>query len=195
MTARSMGRGARSDGQDTNALAGPVRSLGTGSKTLVVYFSRSGNTEEQALFASEVLSSDIYELVVSQPYPADYDMTVDRAVAEQAGRAWPQLEADDMPDIASYQLILLGHPIWNMTPANPMRSFMKEYGGRLAGKAVASFSTHAGYGSGDTQKMLKSLLPPTSVLLDNFSVEDRLAEVGRDEFRRWLLSLPASDTH
>jgi len=180
------GRGAQSDGADTNASRQPVRQVTPGATTLIVYFSRSGNTEAQARTAAQYLGADSYELVVAHPYPVDYRASVDRATRERENREWPALLTADLPDLSQYQLILLGHPIWAMTPANPMRQFLEQFGNQLAGKRLASFATNAGYGAGDTQQVLARLTPASTVVLPNYSIQDVHLERTVSAFKRWL---------
>lgn len=181
---KTMGRGAVSDGQDTNRNSAPTRIL-TGHKTITIYFSRSGNTEKQVHLAQTILPTDVYELVVTTPYPADYTAAVSRATMERDTQNWPEL-ADHLPDLSSYDTVLLAHPIWAMTLANPMRTFLEVAGKDLANKRVASFSTNAGYGAGDTQQRLRQLISNTATILPNYTVEDRLATKTRNQFISWL---------
>ncbi|WP_407888874.1 flavodoxin family protein [Levilactobacillus sp. N40-8-2] len=180
------GQGAPSDGRDTNRDGQPIRHLTETAKTLIVYFSRSGNTESQAQLAQQFLRADSYELTVAQPYPSDYRASVDRATREREAQDWPELCMTDFPNLNQYNLILLGHPIWAMTPANPMRQFLIQFGDQLGHKRVASFSTNAGYGSGDTQQVLAQLTPAGTVILPNYSVHDVHLEQTTSDFQRWL---------
>lgn len=186
MTQLPKGRGARSDGADTNQLVAPVRQLTPDAETLIIYFSRSGNTEAQAQLAQRYLAADSYELVVRDPYPTDYQASVDRATQEREGRDWPALVTADFPDLAQYKLVLLGHPIWAMTPANPMQQFLRQFGSQLAGKRLASFSTNAGYGAGNTQQVLETLTPASTAVLPNYTIHDTQLEHTTSEFERWL---------
>lgn len=187
MTKLPKGRGAQSDGADTNALTAPTRQLSGATQTLIIYFSRSGNTELQARLAQRLTAADIYELVAAQPYPANYQASVARATQEREAENWPALVAADLPDLTPYHTILLGHPIWAMTPANPMRQFLETFGDQLAGKRIASFSTNAGYGAGDTQQVLHQLTPALTVVLPNYTVHDGQLEKTTDVFERWVL--------
>lgn len=179
------GRGAVSDGADTNAKVAPTRQLSRDAKTLIIYFSRGGNTEEQALHAGSMINADMYELVAAHPYTANYSAAVQRATEERDADAWPTLELSDFPDLLQYDTVLLGHPIWAMTIANPMRSFLESSGELLTGKRVGSFSTNAGYGAGETQSVLHHLLP-NATILDNYTIEDRLKDATVANFDRWL---------
>ncbi|BDZ31569.1 flavodoxin [Lactiplantibacillus brownii] len=185
MKIKTTGRGAVSDGQDTNTSQARTRVLSPTATTLIIYFSRSGNTEKQVRFAQTQLTTDVYELGVQHPYPASYTASVARATAEREAQQWPAL-SDDSPDLSQYQLILLAHPIWAMTLANPMRAFLVLAGDQLAGKQIASFSTNAGYGSGETQRVLQLLTPSDTEVLPNYSVQDTQANGDRKAFSRWL---------
>jgi menaquinone-dependent protoporphyrinogen IX oxidase len=180
------GRGAVSDGADTNAIHAPRRRLTKNTKTLIVYFSRSGNTEHQADLAARLLDADLFELVVQHPYPANYQQTVQRCVDEQEQHALPALQMDQVPTFSQYQTVVLGHPIWNMTIANPMQAFLQSYGAQLENTRIADFSTNAGYGSGDMQQLLHRLLAQNVSVLAGYTVEDRLAHEQESQFVRWL---------
>lgn len=73
------GRGAKSDGQDTNSNEAPMRILTEDANAIVIYFSRSGNTENLVKMIQKQTTTDVLELTISEPYPEDYDETVARA--------------------------------------------------------------------------------------------------------------------
>ena len=94
------------------------------NRTLLVYFSRSGrvrrdlevgNTEVLARMISELIDADVYQIEAADPYPDSYDATVQRNVAEQDADARPVI-ANPIDSIASYDVVLVGSPIWNVRP-------------------------------------------------------------------------------
>lgn len=180
----NFGRGAISDGKDTNASEAPTRKLSDSAKSIVIYFSRSGHTEELAKEISETIDSDILELQVKEPYPSNYEETVNGATYERDNELYPELSTG-IPDLTQYQTVILGHPIWAMTLANPMVTFIQGYEKELEGKIVTSFSTNAGYGSGDTFQRLSELLPKSNIE-EVYTVEDRNADEDKDNLNRWL---------
>lgn len=179
------GRGAISDGKDTNLNEAPTRFITMNAKTLVIYFSRSGNTEYQAKIAQKVLHADSYELIAKNSYPTDYDATVSRSNQEQAG-SLPQLVTDDLPNFDQYDLLLLGSPIWGMTLANPMQKFLEQFGSQLVGKRIAEFTTNAGFGAGNAQQVLKALPPASATVLNDYTIKDTEIEKMNDQFKDWL---------
>jgi hypothetical protein len=98
-----------------------------GGRILLAYFSRPGenycnggrrnlkvgNTEVLARAISARLDCDLYRIEAVDPYPADYDETVERNVRGHDTDARPAI-ADPRPSIDAYDTILLASPIWNV---------------------------------------------------------------------------------
>ena len=83
----------------------------TGSKSLVIYFSWSGNTENVAKSIQSQTDSDIFEIVPATPYSDDYDTVVDLAQEEQRSKARPAISGT-IKNIADYDVIYVGFPNW-----------------------------------------------------------------------------------
>jgi len=181
------GRGAISDGADTNADEEPVRILTEDASSIIIYFSRGGNTENVAQQIESFTGADVLELQVENPYPSDYEETVDRADKERESGNFPAL-ATQIPDLGQYDMVFLGHPIWSMTIANPIARFLEDNKEELSGKSIAAFSTNAGYGYGSSVDRI-SELSPNSTILENYTVEDEDAMNSQDDVEAWLKRL------
>jgi flavodoxin len=181
------GRGATSDGADTNAEEEPIRILTENTKSIIIYFSRSGNTENLAKQIKSYTDADMLELQVKDPYPEDYKKTVDRATSERESENYPEL-ATEIPDLSQYDTVFLGHPIWGMTIANPIARFLEDNRQLLNGKSIASFSTNAGYGAGNTLNRIAEL-SPESTLLENYTIEDKDVINTQDKVEDWVINL------
>lgn len=83
----------------------------TESKSLVVYFSRSGNTENVAKSIKSRTNSDIFEIIPAVPYSDDYDETADLAQTEKKNQARPAM-SENIEDFQQYDVIYVGYPIW-----------------------------------------------------------------------------------
>lgn len=83
----------------------------TGSKSLVVYFSWSGNTENVAKSIQSQTDSDIFEIVPASPYSDDYDTVVDLAQEEQRNNARPAISGK-IENLGQYDVIYVGFPNW-----------------------------------------------------------------------------------
>lgn len=78
-------------------------------KTLVAYFSWSGNTKEMASYIAEQTGGDVFEIQPVTPYPEDYQETGDIAKEERDNNARP--EVLNMPeDISDYDTLFIGYP-------------------------------------------------------------------------------------
>lgn len=106
-------------------------------KTLVVYFSRSGNTESIAKHIQERTGGDLYEIVPANPYPEDYDECVEIAETEKNENARPEI-AELPEDISEYSTILIGYPIWWHTAPMVIGTFLENYD--LTGVDIHPFS-------------------------------------------------------
>ena len=117
-----------------------------GSKALTAYFTRSGNTRVIAGTIHRALGTDLFEIRPAQPYPEDYEETVERARVERDRGDEPPL-AERVSSIAGCETIFLGFPIWGETAPPVIRSFLKAHD--LRSKTIRPFITHGGYGLGN----------------------------------------------
>lgn len=120
-------------------------------KTLVVYFSWSGNTEEMASYIAEQTDGDLLEIEPKAAYPADYNETGDIAKVERDENARPEI-ANLPASIDEYDTILVGYPIWWHTAPMIIGTFLENYD--LTGKEVYPFTQSA---SMDTEQFNQSV--------------------------------------
>ncbi len=120
-------------------------------KTLVVYFSWSGNTEEMASYIAEQTDGDLLEIEPKVAYPADYNETGDIAKVERDENARPEI-ANLPASIDEYDTILVGYPIWWHTAPMIIGTFLENYD--LTGKEVYPFTQSA---SMDTEQFDQSI--------------------------------------
>ena len=151
------GRYTPSDGDDTNRDSGAIRKLTDSAKSIVIYWSRSGSTELLASKIANVTNSDILEITLKEPYPTDYMETRSRANFERENNLPPELDMQ-LPDLSQYETVFLGYQTWAMTLSQPMKSFLLSYGSKLSGKRIVPFETQGGFGSGDSEELIKEIL-------------------------------------
>ena len=102
------GRGAKSDGQDTNKNEAPMRRLTEDTDSLIIYFSRSGNTENLVKIIQRQTNADVLELTITNPYPENYEETVNRANQEREDEEFPEVNTE-IPDLSQYDQVYLGY--------------------------------------------------------------------------------------
>jgi flavodoxin len=132
----------------------------TSAKALVAFLTRSGNTRVIAETLHRQLVADLFEIKPARPYPADYELHVAQATRERDSGFEPALAAR-VDNIARYDEIYLGFPIWGATTPPPIRSFLKAHD--LGGKTLRPFITHGGYGVGEGPSVLTSHAPAARI--------------------------------
>jgi flavodoxin len=178
------GRGAQSDGEDTNAQEEPTRIISDDANSIIIYFSRSGNTQNLARMIYNEVGGDMLELTVTDPYPSDYRQAVERANEERDNQEYPEINTV-IPDLFQYDTVYLGYQTWAMTLSNPMTSFLMDHGSELSGITIYPFSTNAGYGEGNTIERIEELAPDASVAT-SFSIQDEDLMDNQDQVTIWL---------
>lgn len=126
-------------------------------KTLVVYFSASGTTAHVAKELAQAAGADLYEIKPAVPYTkADLnwmDKKSRSSVEMNDKNSRPEL-ADREADIAAYDTVLLGFPIWWYVAPTIINSFLESYD--FSGKKIVLFATSGGSGFGKAVEGLKS---------------------------------------
>lgn len=129
-------------------------------KTLVVYYSASGNTERVAKDIAEAAGADLFEIVPTEPYTDnDLDWTDDnsrvtREHEDESLRDVP-LTTTEVPDWDSYDTVFIGYPIWWGIAAWPVDTFVKN--NDFTGKTVIPFATSSSSGMGQSGSLLADM--------------------------------------
>ena len=135
------------------------------SKKLVAYFSASKVTEKVANKIAEAAGADIYEIKPEIPYTtADLNWMdkKSRSSVEMADKKIRPELADTDADIAAYDEILIGFPIWWYVAPTIINTFLESYD--FSGKKIILFATSGGSGFGNTVKELKDSAPGAEIV-------------------------------
>lgn len=132
----------------------------TGGKTLVVYYSASGNTEEAAGYIAAATGGELFELEPKEAYTdADLDWTDEdsRVCREHENEDERKVEliSDTVPDWDSYETVFIGYPIWWGIAAWPVDGFIAA--NDFTGKTVIPFCTSASSGLGESGDLLEEM--------------------------------------
>lgn len=158
------------------------------SKSLVAYFTRTGNTRVVARQVRRALGADLFDIQPAEAYPEDYDKTVDQARRERHAGYEPPLE-QTVPDMEGYETVFLGFPIWGMTAPPVIRSFLSRHD--LSGKTLVPFITHGGYGLGQSLSVVAEHAPRAR-LLEGFSMRADQERETLSQVTRWLGNVPTA---
>ena len=129
-------------------------------KTLVVYYSASGNTERVAKDIAEAAGADLFEIVPTEVYTRDDldwtnpDSRVSREHDDESLRDVP-LTTTEVPDWDSYDTVFIGYPIWWGIAAWPVDAFVKN--NDFTGKTVIPFATSSSSGMGQSGSLLADM--------------------------------------
>ncbi|HIU88576.1 MAG TPA: flavodoxin [Candidatus Avilachnospira avistercoris] len=129
-------------------------------KILVAYFSASGITGAVAKELSSALGADLYEIAAAEPYTdADLDWKNKKSrssleMTDESSR--PEIK-DSVTDMAKYDTILVGFPIWWGVEPRIVDTFLEAYD--LSGKELIPFATSGGSGIGYAEKYLHKVHP------------------------------------
>ena len=130
------------------------------NKTLVVYYSASGNTRRVAEAIAQAANADLFEIVPTEVYTnEDLNWTnpnsrVSREHDDESLRDVP-LTTTEVPDWDSYDTVLLGYPIWWGIAAWSVNNFVKA--NDFTGKTVIPFATSSSSGMGQSGNLLAEM--------------------------------------
>ena len=158
----------------------------TDHDTLVIYFSRTGNTEKIAEYLIELTDADSYVIEAAVPYTDDdikYQDDNCRANKEQNDKTVRPEIANPIDSIDSYDTIFLGYPIWWGQEPRIIDTFLESYD--FSEKTVIPFCTSASSGIATSEKNIKAL-----VTIGN-QLEGRRFPAGasEDEVKEWYDTL------
>lgn len=154
------------------------------SKSLVAYFSATGNTKILAEKLSKESGADLFEIKPAAPYTQqDLDWTNEnsRCTVEMKKDKTIRPEiANKVENISQYDTIYIGFPIWWYIAPTIINSFLEQYD--LEGKTIIPFATSGGSDMGDTNKELKPSCEGAN-LMDGRRFSE---SVSRSELRDWI---------
>lgn len=156
------------------------------NNTLVVYFSRTGNTEKIAEYIIDLTNADSYVIEAAIPY-TDSDIRYQdnncRANKEQNDKTVRPEIAEPIESIDSYDVIYLGYPIWWGEEPRIIDTFLESYD--FSDKIVVPFCTSASSGNAASEKNIAALVPIGNLLEGKrFS-----ANTSQETVKAWLNTL------
>ena len=135
------------------------------SKKLVAYFSASGTTAGVAKALADVAGADLYEIKPAVPYSkADLNWMdkQSRSSVEMRDKGSRPALADTDADIAGYDTVFIGFPIWWYVAPTIINSFLEAYD--FSGKKIVLFATSGGSGFGKAVAGLQPSAPKATIV-------------------------------
>ena len=149
------------------------------SKTLVAYFSASGVTGSAARTLSAALNADLYEIAPATPYTdADLDWrnANSRSSTEMKDKSSRPEIVNTPVNIANYDAILVGFPIWWYVAPTIVNTFLEKHD--FTGKKIILFAISSGSDFGKTVDGLKVSAPGAVI-------EEGMLQRGKQDLEAW----------
>ena len=157
------------------------------SSTIVVYFSRTGNTEKIAHDLIDLTGADSYVIEAAVPYTDEdiaYNNSSCRANQEQNDKTVRPEIADPIESLDGYDTVFLGYPIWWGQEPRIIDTFLERYD--FSDKTVIPFCTSASSGISASEKNIAALVP----IGEQLTGRRFAASASRDDVKAWYDSLP-----
>jgi hypothetical protein len=119
------------------------------------------------------------------PYDPDFQATIERCMKEREQNIIPDIQPLKA-DLANYDVIFLGYPVWFGTYAPPVINFLNN--ADLSGKKIVPFCT---FGSGGLESSVKDLTAaePDAEILPGYGVRAARLEAMPKEVDNFLKSI------
>ena len=137
-----------------------VTSVSSTGKTLVVYYTNTGNTETAAQLIADTVGADLFEVETAEPYTSedlnytDENSRVSREHNDESLRN-VELATPAVDGWENYDTVFIGYPIWWGIAAWPMSSFVAA--NDFTGKTVIPFCTAYSSSIGQSGELLADL--------------------------------------
>lgn len=156
------------------------------SSTLVTYFSCSGVTAKVANNIADVTGADLFEIKPEVPYTqADLNWMdkQSRSTIEMADPTSRPAIAEKLSNMADYDVVYVGFPIWWYVAPTIINTFLESYD--MAGKTIVLYATSGGSGFGKTVEKLEGSCPGAT-LKEGKILNGRMS---KDEILNWVKEL------
>ena len=169
-----------------DAVSGATQKADKGGKVLVAYFSATGSTAGIAKHIADATGAALYEIQPETPYTSadlNYSDSSTRATREQNDASARPAISGAVENMADYDVVFLGYPIWWGEAPKILYTFVESY--RFDGKTVIPFCTSGSSGIGSSATNLQKSTSGANWLTGNrFS-----AGASRESVVSWINGL------
>ena len=151
-------------------------------KTLVLYYSETGTTKAVAEELQKQLGADIEAVEAVEPYSGNFQQTIERSGRERESGQTPAIKPLKS-NLADYDVIFLGYPIWFGTYAMPIATLVKEQD--FADKTIVPFCTFGSGGLNTSSDALVKALPKAKIV-KGYGVRTARVAAAAKELDRFL---------
>jgi len=153
------------------------------NKSLVIYYSLSGNTRKVAEKIATYTDSDLYRINLKKEL-SGFGRAIEYWVMNSLVQASSRIK-EELINFDEYNEIYIGTPVWGYTYSTPLKEFFKK--NKIEGKKIHLFATHDG-GLGQTFKHFRRDLKNNNVNKEFAigSVQNVNDEILENQLRKWI---------
>lgn len=157
------------------------------SKQLVAFFSASGVTAALAKTLADATGADLYEIKPEVPYSEadlNWNDPQSRSTIEMQNQKIRPAIANQIANIAEYDVVFVGFPIWWYIAPTIINTFLESYD--FSGKTIIPFATSGSSGMGETVKMLKPSVSDKAIVKEGMLLN---GQPSQEMLAKWVESL------
>ena len=167
-----------------------TQTIPQGGKSLIVFYSWSGNSRTIATELQALIGSDVVEITPTTPYTGNYNQMLDVARQEitaiDNNRNYPAIKTT-VNNINSYDTVFIIYPLWWSRMATPMQTFLHNHSNQLRGKTLALVCTSGSSGISQTVADARRLCPD-STFTEALHIRSSAINNARNQLTAWLRS-------
>lgn len=175
------------------AVAVAIASFAAGAKTLVVYYSFTGNVQNIVGNLSAQIDADVIRI---EPAEKGLDYAANGYAIGSAlisairnnpndASSYPAIDPVSV-NMEEYDVVIVATPLWWSNMAAPMQSFLFRYGSQMSGKYVGLIVSSASSGISGVVADAKRLVPNGSFLKTNLWIRSSQVSGSRSMIANWL---------
>ncbi len=142
-----------------------------------------GNTQYVAQLIGARTGAQLFRIETAEPLPLDHATLENHALELQEQNARPKLKTT-IPNLAAYDTVFIGYPIWWYDLPAPMFTFLEQHD--FSGKNIILFSTHGGSRLSGTDEKIAGLLTGAKVLPNAFTISRDDMDDAKAQVDAWL---------
>lgn len=139
-----------------------------------------------AQYIEERTGADVFKIILTEKYSADYDECLSQALEQLSSGIMPEL-AETIENLDKYDIIFLGFPNWWYTIPTAINSFVEAHD--LSGKTIIPFVTHGTGGLAGTIRDLTEILPDDCTIMPPYDVFIDDVKDSQNDVNKWLEEL------
>ncbi len=170
------------------------------AKTLVVYYSYTNNVNRIVTELTRQIEADVIRVEPTEKgldYAANNYAIGSALISEIRNNpddiaSYPEIDPVDV-DIADYNCIIIGAPLWWSNMAAPLQTFLFLHGKEMAGKKIGLIVSSASSGISGVEGDAKRLIPDGDFLSPSLWIRSSQTSNASSLLEQWLREIKYSD--